>query len=538
MMIKQIKTFFSLHIRWLIFLLLFSFILNLWGIHWGLPDYRGWAPDEVTPSYILNALQHRFIHGWHELYPPLHFYILAILYAPVYLLDLLNLLDFHSYACYVLFFFLGRFISVLMGTGIVLVIYLSALEFFGRCTALMTASFMALNPSFVYYAKITNMDVPYLFWFSISLLFYIRILKKHRLQDYILFTVMAVFAVCTKDQAYGLYLLSPLPILISLIHEYRSTRTLTWRHLITDKRILLSLLTGIILFLLIHNVILNPEGFINHIKRITGPGVVTFREYPNTLTGQMHMFLKAIRHMLFLMGWPLFVLCCIGLILVVIRKDRPTALAPLFIMIFSYYITFIMPIGYHYVRFFLPLCLVFGFYGGNALEFIFNRFRPSYGFTLFLLSIFIPLLMVIAVNLSMTFDSRIHVENWLIRHIRSGETTAFIGWKEYLPRKGDLEGKYIRDATVGSLEAFSPDYIVINERTCKCDGVEQALLDGSLNYRPFYRYHKNPWPVSWLLNQIYRDGEKQISTNLDKINPSIAVFKRIENEAEHRKNTK
>ena len=27
--------------------------MNIWGIHWGFPDYRGWAPDEVTPSFIL-----------------------------------------------------------------------------------------------------------------------------------------------------------------------------------------------------------------------------------------------------------------------------------------------------------------------------------------------------------------------------------------------------------------------------------------------------------------------------------------------------
>ena len=524
---KRIIQFFSRQPGWLILLLLFSFLMNVWGIQWGLPDYRGWAPDEVTPSYILNAIHHHFIHGWNELYPPMHFYILAILYSPFYLLGLLKLLNFHSYACYVLFFFLGRFVSVLMGTGIVLIAYLISLQFFSRRTSLMTASFMALNPSFVYYAKITNMDVPYLFWFSLSLLFYIAILKKHRLRDYLLFTVMAVFAVCTKDQAYGLYLLSPLPILISLIHEYRSSRTPVWPRLIADKRILLSLLTGIVLFFLIHNVILNPEGFISHIRRITGPGVVTFREYPNTPAGQARMFVKAIRHMVFLMGWPLFVGCGAGLVLVLIRKNRPAALFSLLIMIFSYYITFIMPIGYHYVRFFLPLCFIFGLYGGNTLEFIFSRFRRDYGFILFTFSILTPLIMAISVNLSMTFDSRIHIEKWLGRHIKPGETTAFIGWKEYLPRKGKLEGETIRDATVGQLKALEPDYIIINERTCKCENVYPALTDGSLNYRIFYRYHENFWPVSWLLDRIYHAGEKQISTNLDKINPPIAVFKKI-----------
>lgn len=523
---KRIIQFFGRQPGWLFVLLVFSFLMNVWGIQWGLPDYRGWAPDEVTPSYVLNAIQHHFMQGWHELYPPMHFYILAILYAPFYLLGLLHLLNFHGYTSYVLFFFLGRFVSVLMGTGIILIVYLISLRFFSRRTSLMTASFLAFNPSFVYYAKITNMDVPYLFWFSLSLIFYIAILKNHRLRDYLLFTVMAVFAVCTKDQAYGLYLLSPLPILISLIHEYRASQTPVWRHLITDKRILLSLLTGIVLFFLIHNVILNPEGFIDHVRRITGPGVVTFREYPNTLAGQARMFLKAIRHMVFLMGWPLFVGCGAGLVLTAIRKNRPPALLFLIIMMFSYYITFIMPIGYHYVRFFLPLCLVFGFYGGNALEFIFRHFKAGYGFILYTFSVLIPLITAISVNLSMTFDSRIHIEKWLSRHVKPGETTAFVGWKEYLPRKGELEGEYIRNATVGQIKTLEPDYIVINERTCKCGNVYPALTGGGLNYHIFYRYHNNFWPLSWLLDRIYHGSEKRISTNLDKINPPIAVFKR------------
>jgi len=93
---ERISAVFTRHSKWLFLLLLFSLVMNLCGIHWGLPDYRGWAPDEVTPSYILNAIQHKFSNGWHELYPPLHFYILAVSYAPVYLLDLLKLIDFHK----------------------------------------------------------------------------------------------------------------------------------------------------------------------------------------------------------------------------------------------------------------------------------------------------------------------------------------------------------------------------------------------------------------------------------------------------------
>ena len=530
-MIKQIKTFFSQHSRWLILLLLFSFILNFWGIHWGLPDYRGWAPDEVTPSNVLNGIRHHFSNGWFELYPPIQYYLLASCYLPVYLLDLCGLMDFNSYFSYTLFFFLGRFISVLMGTGVILICYLIAGELFSRRTALLVALFLALNPSFVYYSKIANTDVPYLFWFSLSLLFYVRLFKyHHQLNHYLFFAATAALSVCTKDMAYGLYVLPLIPIFVSLSAEYRrNSSQAPFYRIIFDRRILLAFLTGVSIFLLVHNVFFNFEGFLNHLRKITGPDVELFREYPNSLRGHILMFVKAVRHLRFAMGWPFFLISCAGLFLSVFTKGKKSVLNIFWVFIASYYLFVFVVLRYHYVRFFLPLSLVFGFYGGLFIDILSRRERYSkIIYPAFLITAVYPLLMSISVNLSMTFDSRIHIEKWLNRHIRPGETTAFIGWKEYLPRKGDLEGEYIRDATVDSLKAFSPDYIVINERTCKCDGIEQALLEGSLNYRPFYRYHKNPWPVSWLLNQIYRDGKKQISTNLAKINPPIAVFKRIE----------
>ena len=62
-----------------------------------------------------------------------------------------------------------------MACGIVYVIYLCAVELYrSRFVGILAAFLVATMPPFVYHAKTANLDVPYLFWFSLSLLYYVR----------------------------------------------------------------------------------------------------------------------------------------------------------------------------------------------------------------------------------------------------------------------------------------------------------------------------------------------------------------------------
>ncbi len=514
--------------KWLFALLLFSFLLNLWGIYWGLPDYRGWAADEITPSYVLHAIETQFSHGWYEIYPPLHFYILALSSLPLALLDLLHVVDFHSYLSYTILFFFSRFISVLMASGIIYMIYRIGLELLSRKAALITALFMALNPAFVYFSKMANMDVPYVFWFSISLYYYIRIFKyHHQLTDYLKFAVMAAFAVCTKDQAYALYVLMPVPVLVSLYYEKNRPRP--FLKTIMDKRIGWTLVTGLGVFFLIYNVLFNISGFLGHFKQITSPGIELFREYPNTITGHFHMLSKAVLHLRFSMGWPFFLLSCTGLLAAFIRIKRHPVLAGLSLIAVSYYVFLFIPIHYHYVRFFLPLCLIFGFYGGFAFDVMMRtRIKPVFIYLLVMAGAIYSFLTAVSVDIAMTADSRITAEKWLKSNVKSDDSVAMVGWRQYLPRKGDIRGQYIANATVEILRELAPEYIVINDRICKCSAVYTVLTDGTLGYEPVRQFHNTPWPTAWLTHQIIKDGREQVSTNLDKINPPIVIFQKTD----------
>jgi 4-amino-4-deoxy-L-arabinose transferase-like glycosyltransferase len=94
---------------------------------------------------------------------------------------------------------------------------------------------------FPYYAKTANLDVPYLFWFALSVLFFLRALRRGRAADFGFFALAAAAAVATKDQAFALYVLT-VPFLVwEIIRRRRTEGPLSvW----ADRRLALLLVGG------------------------------------------------------------------------------------------------------------------------------------------------------------------------------------------------------------------------------------------------------------------------------------------------------
>ena len=111
---------------------------------------------------------------------------------------------------------------------------------------------------FVYYAKTANLDVPYLFWFAISMVFYLRALDGLRLGDFVGVRRVRHVAICTKDQAYGLYVLAPLAIVQRM---WRVNREAGLRHpavrAIFDPRLAWAAAAAIGVFVIGHNLVFN-----------------------------------------------------------------------------------------------------------------------------------------------------------------------------------------------------------------------------------------------------------------------------------------
>ena len=191
----------------------------------------------------------------------------------------------------------------LLALATLVLVYRVGREIYDRRSALFTAAVVMCVAPFVYYAKMGNLDIPYIFWFTLSLLFYVRILKHHRLRDYVLFALMAAATVCTKDQAYGLYGLAPLPILWSLARREHGERGVLGglgRALI-DRRFLAAAAAAAVGFA-VFQMLWNWNRFALHVRLLLGPMSDNYQDYENTPEGHEALLTLFLRQIAFCMN--------------------------------------------------------------------------------------------------------------------------------------------------------------------------------------------------------------------------------------------
>jgi 4-amino-4-deoxy-L-arabinose transferase-like glycosyltransferase len=518
-----VKKISALHI-----ILAVSLVLSTAGIWWGLPSMTGWAPDEVFPSRILNGLLSLYSNGWYDKYPPVHFYLLGLLYLPFYLLHTLHVLDLRDLSTYTVLFYIGRLVSVAMGMGTVFLVYKAGKEIFDRRAALWAALIVSLVDPFAYYAKMINADVPYVFWFALSLLFFIRILKTHERKYYLLFTAAAVLSICTKDQAYGLYVLAPLAVIFSDWRHKRNTiPRLDIVRSLFDRTYLYCLLLAAGLFFALHNILFNARGFSQHVKLIIGPASRDYRMFANTISGQLQLFSLNFRQMINSLGWPLFIVCAAGLLASLLAKKKNALLLSLLVFSLSYYIFYIAIVRYNYDRFNLPHFIILAFFGGRLISDV-TAARPGYGKIksgLLALMVLYSFLHSLSVDILMIADSRYKIERWMKNNIPREAVIGLATPAEYAPRMDGFHWRSLPLSLPDFREMPKPDYIIFNTN------FSRAFEKGSPEYRFFSRFADgNPkyklvlrhrTALRWLVIRY-----KNFFTNIDAINPEIQIYRR------------
>ena len=510
-------------------ILVLSAVLFAAGIWWGLPDGRGWAPDELTPSIVVDGLRQLFSHGWFGRYPPFHFYLLSLLYAPLLILHKLHVLDLRQLSNYTVLFYIGRVLSVLMGTGLVYFIYRTGREIFDRRAALGAALIAALTVPLEYYAKMVNLDVPYLFWFSWSLYFYVRILKTGRLKYYLLFAAAAVVTVCTKDQAYGLFLLAPLPVVyFDARRKRRAAPNLSWGRSLWEGKYLWAVLLGTGLFALLHNFAFNFQGFLRHVALITGGASEGYRVFPRTLSGEIQLLGLTLRQIRGSLGWPLFFICVAGLVLARARKKENPILRMLPVFGLSYYLFYIALILFNCDRYNLPLCLILSFFGGWAISAIWDaaggRFRAAKAAMLAIVFVF-GALSSLSVDALMIADSRYGVERWMAKNIPAEAVIGLAGPGEYAPRQNSFHWVSLPLSLPEFQKNPKPDYIIFASAYSQAFAVgtpERQFFSGFAAAGDKYELVlRSTTDLPWLLVRYRNAG-----TNVDTINPEIQVYRR------------
>jgi len=487
------------------------------AITWGIPG-QGWAPDEIIPTDFLDAFDRHFSHGWWSKYPPAQFYVCSIASAPLLAWRWLDPSAFAASPGPELLWLTFRVVTMAMGVATTLMVYLCATYLYGTWSAFVAAAIAAFTMPAIYYAKVANVDVPYVFWFSISLVAFVRILVDASLIDYLVFAIAATLAVCTKDQAYGLYVL-PAAALV----------------LIRRKHLLPSALAAGVTFVLCHNLLFNLSGFRTHLRYISGSGATPFRMFESTLSGQWELWQTVWMLARVSMGWPVLLLCGAGIVASLAQRDHASRrLWWLLLPALSYHFAFMGVVGFTYDRFLMPMFLSLALAGGFAvsrLEQTAPRLR-TWGRAGVAALLTYTAVYVLSVDAAMLRDSRYAVETWIRGNVEPGATVGRVGPIEHVPRIDDFFTILVIP-TVDTIRETSLDYIVVNtdwaERfgrgSREWDGY-RALREGRIGYRKVFEL-RNPIRLGGMSFERRFDAFGTVGySTLTKLNPPIDVFKR------------
>jgi len=420
-----------------------------------------------------------------------------------------------------------------MAVSTVLMVYVCGSYLYRARSALVAAALAALTMPMVYHAKIATLDVPFVFWFSISLASFVRILVDDSPVGYSLFALSAALAVCTKDQAYGLYGV-PLAALLCLAYTragggspIRKLATMLGR-----RRLLLAASLALATFALFQNLIFNFGGFLFHLRYITGPASGPYRMFDPTIAGQWQLWRALWMLVRVSFGWPAFLLCMLG---VALSLWRPQAahrrLWWVFLPAVSYYVTFLAPIGYSYDRFlmpvFIPLALAAGFCVSRFEDAPRAR-RPLVAGVAAVLAYSIAY--AITVDVAMIRDSRYNVEAWIRSNVQPGATIGTIGPADHLPRTSGFSRRYV-SPNVEWLRFAPVDYIVVNadwvgrfRPGLPEHELYKNLIEGRLGYVPVFESRTPIRFAGMGFNDRFQPFGSTGYSTLTKLNPQLIVF--------------
>lgn len=515
----------------ILLILLGSLSLNAVGIWYGLPSFEGWAPDEILPGDVQEGIAQRFSHGWHHKYPPLHYYLLALVESPILLYAKLRGQAWDDLSIYSSLIFVGRLLSLLMASGIIFLVYKCGQEILNPRASLIAAGIAALLVPLVYYAKTANLDVPYLIWFMISLLFFLRLLRTRKRKYYLLFALTGTLTVCAKDQAYGLYILPPLLVILSDWKiQKRARPNLTIFRFLASRTYLLAAAIGVGTFFLVYNLAFNTQGFLQHLKVITGPTSQNYRLVSHTLSGHLYLLGRAWSQIRFSLGWPLFLVCLAGVIQSLFSKPKNILLLSLFAFAVPYEIFYIHVILFSYSRYYLPLLLILSLFGGQFIARILDvRSRVSVIPRIAVAVMFAySVLYAFSLDVFMIRDSRYAAEKWMRHNIPREAVIGLAVWRVYAPRVEGYRWIQLKPISLRKFQALSskPDFVIINtefsrrSRPGKARGqFFQEFYRGKKAYKVVFRFRT---PLSWLPLR-HREILQQINT----INPEIVIYKKL-----------
>lgn len=357
------------------------------AIWWGLPHathplgVHGWDIDSVTGMQTLSELHNLLIEpkqDWYVAYPLFHYLVVSFFYGPYFVFLFLGGGMSQPTAEYPFGFadpvaalkhlaLIGRAITVLMASGIVVSAYLTARTVWDERTARFTAIAAALPVPMFYYARTGNLDVPGLFWASLAILFLTRSSKLGFTAGRgVWLGVFSSFAVATKDQAFG-----PLAVGLSMLvilHLWKGTPNT--EGLPRWKAPAALFAAGFVAFAFASGLVISPYRFFAHlsfIRRFEKTFDLVQRMdvlQPATPYGYAVLTLDVLQQLVVALGPILIILGAVGLI---ISWRTGTFTKLLVALLCGHLILVIFQIRHMQYRYILLPAFIFAFFIGRAI---------------------------------------------------------------------------------------------------------------------------------------------------------------------------
>lgn len=434
-------------------LLAVCFLVYVAGVGWGLPASDGWDVDGIAPRDFLVGVLETYTPGKYFTYPPLHLLLLSILTAPVTLVAALKAPSFAAsdlVATFIqvpymtAFALVARVVAACMGTAILWILGSLAEELEGPRARFPVVAVSALSVPLTYYSQTSNLDVPYLFWACLSLRELARVMTRREARRLRWSFLFAAFAVCTKDQAYGVFGLTvPVALVAWLADPWPRAHR---REVMRELGVAVLLAAGI--FLLVDGALTNPTGFRARLAFLRGPASQDHVLYDPSLAGRVRVVKECLTSFPRFFPWPVALLASFGVVASLTRRSalRPWAAraVPLLAAV-SFTVLFNAVARRTEERFTLPFMTFAGFYGGLGLHEIWQMARLSrwgpWARRLVLVAA-APIFaygayLVMAVDAAKALDPRYDAEAWLKAHAAPGDRVEVYGYNAYIPRLPD-----------------------------------------------------------------------------------------------------
>lgn len=345
---------------------------------WDMPGSHGWENDGIAPRDLFGGLAHNLTLGATHRYPLLHYLLLGVLSLPALVAAVLAgpltaagvRTRVLSVPCMTAIALVAKALATFMGVVSILVIARIVRRTVSTRAGRYAALFAATNLTFAFYARVSNLDVPYLTWTVLALDALLDVFESGDARAYTRFGVFAAAAVATKDQAYASFLLVvPLYfVLLPLVARGRFSRA-------HPRLCVRSALTGAVTYGLASGAFVNPTGFVKRLGELRGPSSELWRLYSKDWAG-LEANVADVVHAAAHDFWPapVFAVACLGVLLALVGRPGATSVesravrALPFVAGLGSLLFFTLAVGRSEHRFLLPFGFFLAAYAGIAAD--------------------------------------------------------------------------------------------------------------------------------------------------------------------------